>query len=202
MWLAYEMRRRWVWLACSLIILGVCASRVYLGAHYPYQVLGGAAIGGLTLAAFVHIVDRKWFWQVDLLANLVVTVAFMVTALTTWPHHHMAPDFVPLLGGWTMGALLGLRMEEGIMDIAPACGWWRKTLAITVGGISFFLLQEGLKLGSLLPWSPLVWNALKGLASGLFVGFAMPWLLARLKLVTVHKDRAQQTGGATPVSAL
>ncbi len=40
-------RRPWVW-ACALGLAGMTAySRVYLGVHYPGDVLGGALIGAL-----------------------------------------------------------------------------------------------------------------------------------------------------------
>jgi membrane-associated phospholipid phosphatase len=202
LWLAYALRRRWAWLACSLIALGVCASRVYLGAHYPTQVLGGAAIGAVTLAVFVRIKDRKWFWQVDLLASLAVTLGFAVVALSSWPHHSMAPDYVPQLAGWTLGALLGLHAETRLFDIVPARRWSRRALAVIVGATAFFLLQRGLKLaGDWLQWPPLWWNGVKGLASGFFVTLPMPWLLARLKLVTVRKAAPGNTAELTAAQA-
>ncbi len=48
MWifLACVVRRKWFWGLSIGVILGIMASRVYLGVHYPRDVITGVAIGG------------------------------------------------------------------------------------------------------------------------------------------------------------
>ena len=45
--------RRWRWLAAGLAVF-VCVARVYVGAHLPLDVVGGAALG-LAVGAGVHL---------------------------------------------------------------------------------------------------------------------------------------------------
>lgn len=41
------MRRRWAWLVLAAYVLLNCYSRLYLGVHYPSDILVGAALGAL-----------------------------------------------------------------------------------------------------------------------------------------------------------
>ena len=53
---------RWpVLVACALIIVGVGFGRVYLGVHWPSDVLAGFLIGCVWLGLAVHLSQQSWF---------------------------------------------------------------------------------------------------------------------------------------------
>ena len=57
-YLALAFARRWLtWLAAALIVL-MCISRLYLGLHFPADVLGGLVLG-LVLVLFYHWVTLR-----------------------------------------------------------------------------------------------------------------------------------------------
>ncbi|NQV50514.1 MAG: phosphatase PAP2 family protein [Candidatus Marinimicrobia bacterium] len=58
-WLAYELKDRRAYLLAGLLIAGVGFSRVYLGVHYPSDVLGGYAIGLATLFCYAWMLKHE-----------------------------------------------------------------------------------------------------------------------------------------------
>jgi hypothetical protein len=51
---AAQLRRPWAWAAALVLVLLISLSRVYLGVHFPTDVLGGWVSGGILLFAFVR----------------------------------------------------------------------------------------------------------------------------------------------------
>ncbi len=63
LWLAYEIGRRWAWIAAIVIAAGVSASRIYLGVHDVEDVMGGVLLGVATVViyrGFVSDALKPW----------------------------------------------------------------------------------------------------------------------------------------------
>ncbi len=60
--LAARVGRRWAWLAAGGLMVLIALSRVYLGVHFPSNLLGGWLIGGLSLWAFLRWEARATAW--------------------------------------------------------------------------------------------------------------------------------------------
>lgn len=53
--IAYTLRKRWVWVVALALVLLIPFSRLYLGVHFPMDVLSGWIIGGIFLAVYLWI---------------------------------------------------------------------------------------------------------------------------------------------------
>ena len=92
--IAVRAQRRWVWAVTGLVALLIAVSRIYLGAHFPSQVIVGLLVGAVLLAAFVRLepVFLSWFDRLGLGQRLGVVA--LVTACL-------------LAAGWVSVAALG-----------------------------------------------------------------------------------------------
>lgn len=198
LWLAYEMRRAWLWVVCSLICLGVCLSRLYLGAHDVEDVLVGAALGGATLLLFARVKDWAFWSEAPVVWPLAAVLLLTSASLALWPGQAVAPDYVPLLAGLLLGVGAGYRLERRWLGFAATLAPWRRIVAGVLGAVGFLLLQKLLKLlGAQLALEPLYWHGLRGVLMGLFVALLMPWLLVKLRLLTAQPQGPQAPAGAT-----
>lgn len=98
--LASYVHKVWVWILALLLVVLIGLSRLYLGVHFPHDVLIGWALGFLTLWAFVKFWDSvaarvkaMTFWNQIGLAFAVSLIMILLGAL-----------FVFLSRGWTMPA--------------------------------------------------------------------------------------------------
>jgi membrane-associated phospholipid phosphatase len=59
---AATIGRRWAWAGAALLVLAISLSRVYLGVHFPHDVVAGWLIGAVVLAAFVRAEPAVSAW--------------------------------------------------------------------------------------------------------------------------------------------
>jgi len=79
-WLAWELKDKRTYVIAALLIAGVGFSRIYLGVHYPTDVLGGFLIGLLTLLLYGWLLKLKptsWLYLGPTRQSIIIFVLLM-----------------------------------------------------------------------------------------------------------------------------
>ena len=103
MYLSWWVGRRWFsGLALTMVVL-ICFSRLYLGVHFPIDIIGGLVIGSATIALLPPVLER-WS-QSNFRANPAVCVAIIAgsvgLALASTDHT------LAMIGGCLVGFMAG-----------------------------------------------------------------------------------------------
>jgi len=186
--LAAQVKRPWAWAAALALIFLISLSRLYLGVHFPLDVLAGWIFGALVLGAFlawerpvVAWLKRLKLWQQLALAS---ALSLVFLALSGGILAAIAPLPDPVL--WERNAALAMATKSGKPAIAP------RDLA---GGVTVAGMILGLGLAFVLslhhparfevkgPWAKRALRFIIGLA-----GVLILWL--GLKLLTPAKPVA------------
>ncbi len=135
-------RQRLIRAAVVLIVILIGLSRVYLGVHYPLDVLGGWAIGLAWLYVGVQeSVTRRIErtpWRITVAAAIVVP--FTLLLLHPRPSG-LVPQEVTGTTGAMAGILVGWAMAESRgLPLRIAGPWWYKA-AWSVGGVALLMLS-------------------------------------------------------------
>lgn len=181
--LARRLARPWFSALAALLILLIGISRIYLGVHYPADVLAGWAVGltvaYATAAAWPALGARLRRWPLAL--RLLLAAAAPALVLGTWAGLPFVArvGLGPLYPG--LGALAGMwcgsLLEERYLGFDPRGGLAWQAAKCAVGLASVLVLRYGLK--ALLPagdW----FTFLRYAALGLYVTLVAPWIFARL----------------------
>lgn len=154
------IKKLWAWVLAFVVFIMIGLSRIYLGAHFPSQVLTGWVIGALFVVAFLRF-ERpviNWIKPKSLGKQLfVVSSLTMLFLLIGWVSVRLLKDWqIPAL--WSQNVLPHLAEGETFVpidfgDIVVASG---SLLGMLVGAILMThsgghhaggsLLQRGLRL--------------------------------------------------------
>ena len=210
--IASHYKRTWGWVLAVVLAFFIGLSRLYLGAHFPHDVLLGWFLGGLTLWAFIKYWDavaarlKQMSLGGQIATAFFVSLAFIaLEALVVF----LARDFV-LPADWianatrsggelltpfslegtisAMGTFFGLC--SGVAWINLRGGYQvsgplvKRALRYLVGFLGVAILYFGLKM--IFPsgedWIALVFRYIRYTIVGAWISAGAPWVFARLQI--------------------
>jgi len=185
--IAAGFHRAWLWVLAVLLMMLIGFSRIYLGVHFPTDVLAGWAVGAVLLATYLGLRPQvsDWLERAGLAVQLTLAVAVPLALLLIHPTVDTVSPMAVLMG---MG--IGIALIRRVAPFDTSGPLWKCALRFVVGAIGLFVLYFGLKL--LFPGEGeplyLVLRFVRYVLVGLWAGLGAPWLFLRLRLASTRKS--------------
>lgn len=78
---AYQMKKNWLWAASAALVFLISLSRLYLGVHFPQDVLGGWLIGAFVLYMLIKLEPSILSWLKNVSQLTQIGIAFGISVL-------------------------------------------------------------------------------------------------------------------------
>ena len=179
--IAVRVHKTWFWIVAIVIILLIGFSRVYLGVHFPTDVLAGWIIGAILLV--IYIAARyplgKWLSGLNMWPQLLLAIGVTVVLLLLNRSTEALTS-----SGTLFGATAGLVFARRYVSFSVSGAWWHRVVRFLIGMIILLGLYLGLK--AVFPPDGTVMGAifrfLRYMLLGVWLVLGAPWLFRLMRL--------------------
>ncbi len=170
----------------ATVVLAISLSRIYMGLHFPLDILGGWLLGGFILMGLVAL-DRRISrvpkgWEGTVLPWLGVVLPVASVLGQTHPLQAM-------VAGSISGFCLGYLLESRWVDFSAKGPWSWQVMKLLVGWAGGAALSQG--IGRCLPQIP-SFIFVQYCLLGLWVSLGLPYIIQRLRPLWQDKPGAQE----------
>ena len=206
-YLALQIKKQWMWVVTITAAFLIGFSRMYLGVHFPQDVVGGWAVGALMLYLIAKAEPRIGSWMsknstsYQILTGFVVSIVFIVISYLikqaisgspdseTWANYSTMArslDHFVTLGGATFGAISGYALMLKSARFSVAGTVVQKATRYLLGMVGLIAILYGLDFAfDAIQGSEMVGFVLRYIRYGLTTFWAMfgaPWVFLKLNL--------------------
>ncbi len=178
-YLAAQLRRTWMWVVAGLLMLFIPLSRVYLGVHFPTDVLGGCLLGAVLLLLYLRFEPpvESWLEEKGLSWQLGLALGVPAMLMLLFP----TEDGVTT-GATLMGMAVGFALERRWVGFDAGGVWWRRVVRFLIGAVVLVGLYGGLRVAFSGLEPALLFRFVRYGLVGLWGGLGAPWLFVRMGL--------------------
>ncbi|MFN2283441.1 MAG: phosphatase PAP2 family protein [Anaerolineae bacterium] len=184
-YLAATFRRTWLWVLAGLLMIMVPLSRLYLGVHFPHDLLGGYALGALLLFIYLRWGERgeQWLARMGVGAQLALVAALAIPLTLIFPTEDGVTGGATLLG---MG--VGFVIQARWIGFEVDGVLWKRVLRYTLGAAVIVGLWAGLRTAFSALEPALLFRFIRYTLMGFWGGAGAPWLFVQLGLAPGRKQ--------------
>lgn len=167
--ISYYLKNKGVTIFSIILVSLIGFSRLYLGVHYPKDVIVGILVGLLVTYIGVKLLEKF-----DALAVYWLTLLAFLPLLI----FDQSGNFIKSMGGFA-GFVLGITLEKKFVNFTIDISWLKKGIRIGVGLIFIVLIRSGLKMifPQIMIFDFIRYTLLTFFAIGLY-----PWIFTKLKI--------------------
>ena len=190
-YLASQFRRPWLWAVAGLLMILIPLSRVYLGVHFPTDLLGGYLLGAALLGLYLWLEPRTEAWIVKRGIGLQLGTAIAVPSLILLLSPRIE-GYQVRTAATLMGMGVGFVFEGRWVRFDSGGVWWKRALRLLSGMAVMLAFYKGLAFFASGAGHEEAFRFVCYLLLGLGGAWVAPWLFVSVGLAEKRTESLEE----------